>query len=174
MNDIRAGNPWLAVLPHHMILILEPQLIGIASKLVHTFQLQRAIVQAVDGLSLFFDHLRFCQNITAGGFRCEVKNGALKILQEGKTVKFKPSVEQVSFSGEYALEAGQEILYITERAVFRLTKEGVTLTEVAPGVELQKDILDHMDFDPAIAKDLKLMDERIFRPEPMGLSLLEE
>ena len=57
--------------------------------------------------------------------------------------------------------------------MFRLTKEGVTLVEVAPGVELQKDILDHMDFEPAIAKDLKMMDDRIFRPEPMGLSLLE-
>lgn len=115
----------------------------------------------------------FCGTFTAGGFRCEVKNGGLLILQDGKTVKFKNSVEQVSFSGEYALGASQEVLYITERAVFRLTKEGVTLVEVAPGVELQKDILDHMDFEPAIAKDLKMMDDRIFRPEPMGLSLLE-
>ena len=80
----------------------------------------------------------------------------------------------MSFSGDYALEAGQEVLYITERAVFRLTDRGVTLTEIAPGVDMQKDILDRMDFAPAIAEDLKTMDPRIFQPEPMGLELLDQ
>lgn len=115
----------------------------------------------------------FCGTFTADGFKCRVQDGKLEILQDGKTVKFKPMVEQVSFSGVYAMEAGQEVLYITERAVFRLTKEGVTLIEIAPGADLQKDILDRMEFTPIIANVLKTMDERIFRPEPMGLELLD-
>lgn len=113
----------------------------------------------------------FCGTFTADGFRCRVGDGKLNILQDGKTIKFKTAVEQVSFSGDYAVEAGQKVLYITERAVFRLTEAGVTLVEIAPGVDLQKDILERMDFTPMIAGELKTMDERIFRPEPMGLKL---
>ena len=64
-------------------------------------------------------------------------------------------------------------MYITERAVFELTPEGVMLTEIAPGADLEKDILDKMDFRPVISPDLKLMDERLFRPEAMGISLKE-
>ena len=75
----------------------------------------------------------------------------------------------MTFSGAYAQEKGQPVLYITERAVFKLTPEGVELTEIAPGVDLQKDILDQMDFKP-IMKDVKTMDERIFRDALMGLA----
>ena len=115
----------------------------------------------------------FCGTFTAGGFRCAIEDGQLKILSEGKSIKFKPAVEQVGFSGEYAVETNQQVLYITERAVFRLTAQGVTLVEIAPGVDLQKDILDLMEFKPLVSEELKLMDERIFRTEPMGLTLLE-
>jgi propionate CoA-transferase len=80
-------------------------------------------------------------------------------------------IEQVTFSAEYAAETGQEVLYITERAVFKLTKDGIMLTEIAPGVDLEKDILAHMGFKPLIAKDVKLMDERIFKDEKMGLTI---
>ena len=66
---------------------------------------------------------------------------------------------------------GQNVLYVTERAVFRLTEKGLMLTEIAPGVDLEKDILQQMGFKPLIAEDLKLMDERIFRDEPMGLTI---
>ena len=95
--------------------------------------------------------------------------GKLKIDQEGKSKKLINEVEQVTFSGAYAQEKGQPVLYITERAVFKLTPEGVELTEIAPGVDLQKDILDQMDFKP-IMKDVKTMDERIFRDALMGLA----
>lgn len=82
--------------------------------------------------------------------------------------KFVKNVEQITFSAEYARESGQQVMYITERAVFKLTDEGVELTEIAPGYDLQKDILDQMDFTP-IMHDVKTMDPRIFRDEPMGL-----
>ena len=82
--------------------------------------------------------------------------------------KFVKNVEQVTFSAEYARESGQQVMYITERAVFKLTDEGVELTEIAPGYDLQKDILDQMDFTPII-HDVKTMDPRIFKDEPMGL-----
>ena len=82
--------------------------------------------------------------------------------------KFVKNVEQVTFSAEYARESGQQVMYITERAVFKLTDEGVELTEIAPGYDFQKDILDQMDFIP-IMHDVKTMDPRIFKDEPMGL-----
>ena len=99
-----------------------------------------------------------------------VANGKLQILQEGKVKKFIQDVEQVTFSAEYAKENDQNVMYITERAVFRLINGVLTLTEIAPGVDLQKDILDQMEFTPAIADDLKPMDARLFQPEPMGLA----
>lgn len=112
----------------------------------------------------------FCGTFTAGGLRTEVKDGKLKILQEGKAKKFIDEVEQITFSGEYAKKTKQPVMYITERAVFELQEDGVYLVEIAPGVDLQKDILDLMDFDPKIDGGPKLMDERIFYDEPMGLN----
>lgn len=78
-------------------------------------------------------------------------------------------MEQVTFAGSYAIRNNQPVIYITERAVFELTADGVELKEVAPGVDLQKDILAQMDFEPVI-KHVKIMDERIFQNERMGLT----
>jgi propionate CoA-transferase len=111
----------------------------------------------------------FCGSFTAGGLNVEVKNGKLNIVQEGKARKFLNHVEQITFSGDYAKEVGQPVLYITERAVFELHKEGMVLTEIAPGVDLEKDILAHMDFKPVISPNLKTMDDCIFRDEVMGI-----
>lgn len=111
----------------------------------------------------------YCGTFTAGGLKIGVADGKLQILQEGRDKKFLKQVEQVTFSGEYAVEQCQPVLYITERAVFELTPEGVELKEVAPGIDLQKDVLDLMDFAP-IVKDVKPMDSRIFQEGPMGLS----
>ena len=112
----------------------------------------------------------YCGTFTAGGLKISVAEGKLKIDQEGKSKKLIGEVEQVTFSGAYAQEKGQPVLYITERAVFQLTPEGVELIEIAPGVDLQKDVLDQMDFKP-IVKDVKTMDGRIFRDALMGLAL---
>ncbi|MCY6369689.1 acyl CoA:acetate/3-ketoacid CoA transferase [Clostridium ganghwense] len=111
----------------------------------------------------------YCGTFTAGGLKVAAEDGKLAINQEGKVKKFVPEVEQITFSGDYAKEVGQPVLYITERAVFELREEGLVLTEIAPGVNLEKDVLAQMDFKPIIAEDLKLMDERIFKNELMGL-----
>ena len=111
----------------------------------------------------------FCGTLTASGLEVAVEDGKLKIVSEGKAKKMVPKVGHVTFSGEYAREKGQKVLYVTERAVFEMRPEGLTLTEIAPGMDLEKDIIAQMEFKPHIAKDLKLMDARIFRDEPMGI-----
>ena len=113
----------------------------------------------------------FLGTFTASGLKVEVKDGKLTILNEGKVKKFLQKVEQITFSGDYARKVKQNVLYITERAVFKLTEEGMVLTEIAPGVDLEKDILGQMEFTPIIAKDLKTMDSRIFEDKPMGLKI---
>ena len=103
----------------------------------------------------------------------KIGDGKIEVLQEGTKKKFVKEVEHITFSGVYANKVKQPVLYITERAVFELRPEGVTLVEIAPGIDLQTQILDQMEFEPAIAYQedgtIKLMDERIFRDEPMGL-----
>jgi propionate CoA-transferase len=111
----------------------------------------------------------FCGTFTAGGLKVAVADGKLTIVNEGRAKKFIDHVEQITFSGRYAQETKQTVMYITERAVFELHEEGMVLTEIAPGVDLEKDILALMDFKPIISPDLKTMDARIFHNELMGL-----
>lgn len=114
-------------------------------------------------------HVIFAGTLTAGGLEIAVEGGKLKILQEGKNRKFVSKVGHITFSGQYAREVGQKVMYITERAVFEIRPEGVTLTEIAPGIDLDRDVLAHLDFKPQIAADLKLMDARIFDDKAMGI-----
>jgi propionate CoA-transferase len=112
----------------------------------------------------------FVGTFTAGDLRISVNDGKLRIEKEGRIKKFVDHVEHVTFSGTYARRKAQPVLYVTERCVFSLTREGMKLIEIAPGVDLEKDILAWMDFKPIVHEDsLRLMDERIFREEPMGL-----
>ena len=111
----------------------------------------------------------FVGTFTAGDLKVSVQGEKLWIDKEGKAKKFIGQVEHVTFSGKYAIMKNQPVLYITERCVFSLTKEGMELIEVAPGIDVGKDILPLMDFKPIIREPLRLMDERIFRLEPMGL-----
>lgn len=99
----------------------------------------------------------FTGTFTTGALKTELTGGELKIVQEGKVRKFVQDVEHITFSGKYALQKGQTVLYITERAVFKLTGDGLLLLEIAPGINLEKDILAHMMFVPIISKDLKFM-----------------
>lgn len=113
----------------------------------------------------------FTGTFTAGGLKTSYEGGAWHLLQEGHSVKFKNAVSQITFSGSYARQKRQNVLIVTERAVFRLADDGWMLTEIAPGADLERDVLRQMEFRPRIAKDLKLMDGSIFRDEPMGLAL---
>ena len=79
-------------------------------------------------------------------------------------------VREISFNGEQARVAGRDIMYVTERAVLRLTPQGPTLVEIAPGLDLERDVLQAMGFRPAISSDLKVMDQRLFCEGPMGLA----
>jgi propionate CoA-transferase len=111
----------------------------------------------------------FVGTFTAGGLKVSVADGKLIIEQEGKTSKFVEQVEHRTYSGSYAVSKGQPALYVTERCVFRLTEKGMELTEVAPGVDIERDIIAHMEFKPIISESLQLMNQRIFRHEPMEL-----
>ena len=111
----------------------------------------------------------FCGTFTAGKSQIEITNNGLNIIEDGNMVKFVNDVEQVTFSGKYAVKTNQPVLYITERAVFELTENGLMLTEIAPGVDLQKHILDKMEFAPIISESLKLMDLAVFTDKLMGL-----
>lgn len=113
--------------------------------------------------------ITFCGTFTAGGLKVETGDGRLRIIEEGRNRKFVDSVEQITFSARYAVENGQPVLFVTERAVFCLTEKGLELIEIAPGIDLEKDVLGQMDFNPIISPDLKLMDERIFKTAKMGL-----
>lgn len=105
----------------------------------------------------------FCGTFTAKGFACTVSGGELSIVSEGRIRKFVEHVDQITFSGMYASSRGQAVLYVTERAVFALTQDGVILQEIAPGVDLERDILAQMDFCPILPADVPYMDGAIFR-----------
>jgi propionate CoA-transferase len=105
----------------------------------------------------------FCGTFTAHGLKVAAKDGKLEILQEGKVRKFRDQVEQITFSGKYAAKTGQPVIYVTERAVFRLIEGAMTLTEIAPGIDLEKNILAQMDFKPRVLPELKSMPADIFQ-----------
>ena len=112
----------------------------------------------------------FCGTFTAGGIKTHVEDGKLVIDQEGREKKMIANVEQITFSGKYAQKTGQPVMYITERAVFELRPDGMYLTEVAPGIDVQTQVIDLMEFTPKMDADgPKLMDARIFNEGLMGL-----
>jgi len=112
----------------------------------------------------------FSGNFNAGA-KMRLEDGKLIIDKEGKIAKIVPKVDQVSFSGRRARVQGQDITYVTERCVIRLMQNGLTITEIAPGLNLQRDILDQAATPLLVAPDLRQMDSRLFRPELMGLQL---
>jgi acyl CoA:acetate/3-ketoacid CoA transferase len=113
----------------------------------------------------------FSGYFTAGA-KLEVRDGAVTILKEGRVRKLVQAVEQISFSGPRAIAQNQEILCVTERCVLRLEPEGVTIVELAPGVDLKRDVLAEAEFPLRVAPDLRKMDPMLFHPAPINLKLL--
>ena len=111
----------------------------------------------------------FCGTFTAKGLREHIENGKLVIDTEGSIKKFIRTLSEISFNAEYSLKNGCRVMYVTERAVFELTRDGLLLTEYAPGIDIEKDIIEQMEFVPLVSPKLKQMDPRIFADEPMGL-----
>lgn len=105
----------------------------------------------------------FCGTFTAKGMKAAIGGGKIGITKEGEIHKIVSEVDQITFSGEYAASVHQPVMYITERCVFELQDGKLVLTEIAPGIDLEKDILAQMDFEPVISENLKVMDEDIFR-----------
>ena len=112
-------------------------------------------------------HIVFMGTFTGGGLQVAIGDGRLQIVQEGRFKKVLQQVSQLSFNGPYAAERGADVLYVTERAVFKMRDNHLTLVEIAPGVDLQRDILNQIETDIVVAPDLKTMDPRIFFDKPM-------
>lgn len=118
-------------------------------------------------------HVVFCSSFTAKGLQCSFDGDKLHIDQEGELIKAVKKVQQISYNGTIARKKGQKMHYVTERAVFELRPEGLVLTEIAPGIDLQTQVLDLMEFKPIIAEDLKEMNPAIFKQNgPFGLRAL--
>ncbi|MEQ9812845.1 MAG: acyl CoA:acetate/3-ketoacid CoA transferase [Azospirillaceae bacterium] len=114
-------------------------------------------------------HVVFVGTFTAGGLEVTARDGRLTIHKEGRARKFVERVQQITFAGTYARENGRHVTYVTERCVLQLRPDGLALTEIAPGVDLERDVLAHMDFEPLIDGP-QAMDRRLFMDGPMGLS----
>ena len=112
--------------------------------------------------------LVFVGTFTAGRLRVAVEDGRLRVVKDGDVPKFVSEVEHRTFSGRYSVQRGQPVLYVTERCVFKLTPDGLELVEIAPGIDIERDILARMEFRPII-RNPAMMDQRIFASGPMGL-----
>src|SRR5215216_422970 len=129
------------------------------------------------GAGGFIDITAAARNLVVSGPFCAgrqdivVENGGLTIRNDGPVAKFVPEVEHVTFSGRMAQERGQNVTFITERCVIRLVPEGLTVTEIAPGVDLARDVLERVAIPLRVSPEPRQMDERLFRPECMGLKL---
>jgi propionate CoA-transferase len=115
------------------------------------------------------DRVVFCGTMRAAGLLAHGEGGRLVIEHEGAAPRGVERVQGVCFNGPKMKREGKEVLYVTERAVFRLTESGLEMVEIAPGIDLERDVLDQMCFRPAVSPNLKEMDPRIFTPGPMGL-----
>jgi propionate CoA-transferase len=136
---------------------------------VHAFEGRVRGPGGFPNISARTSRINFVGTLTAQGLQLEIEDG-IRVTQEGSLRKFVPEVREVSFSGRLARERGQQVRYITERAVFELAADGVVLVEVAPGIDVQRHVLDQMGFRPRVADDLRTSDRRLYARGRMGLA----
>ncbi len=136
---------------------------------VHAFEGRVRGPGGFPNISAFTPKINFVGTMTAQGLELEI-DGGVRVAREGSLRKFVPGVKEISFNGKLARERRQEIRYVTDRAVFALEPDGVCLIEVAPGIDVRRDVLDQMGFAPRVAEQVRTMDSRIYATGPMGLS----
>jgi propionate CoA-transferase len=137
---------------------------------VHAFEGRVRGPGGFPNISARTGRINFVGTLTAQGLELDISGDGVRVVQEGSLQKFVPKVRELTFSGRLARERGQQVRYITDRAVFALAEDGLVLTEVAPGVDLERDVLGQMGFRPRVAGDLQSMDPRIYATGPMGLA----
>jgi acyl CoA:acetate/3-ketoacid CoA transferase len=141
---------------------------------VHSLPKRRHVTAGVGGfadITSAASDIVFVGAFTAGRKDIVIEDGQLNIRQDGPHTKFVQSVDAITFSGQRALDNGRRVKYITERAVLELRPEGLTVTEIAPGVDLERDVLAKSDFPLLVSGALTTMDAALFVAEPMGLKL---
>jgi propionate CoA-transferase len=136
---------------------------------VHAFEGRVRGPGGFPNISARTPRINFVGTLTAKGLELEIRDG-IRIVRDGELGKFVPEVRQISFSGRLARERGQQVRYITERAVFALEADGLVLIEVAPGIDVERDVLARMGFRPRVAGELRTMDPRLYAEGPMGLA----
>jgi propionate CoA-transferase len=114
--------------------------------------------------------INFVGTLTAQGLELDITEAGVRVVREGSLPKFVPEVREISFNGTLARQRGQQVRYVTDRAVFELADDGLVLLEVAPGIDVQRDVLDRMGFRPRVAEDLREMDRRVYAAGPMGIA----
>ena len=137
---------------------------------VHAFEGRVRGPGGFPNISARTPRINFVGTLTAQGLELQIDGDGVRVVTEGSLPKFVARVREISFNGRLALERGQQVRYVTDRAVFALEGDGLVLTEVAPGIDVERDVLGRMGFRPRIADDLRLMDRRLYASGPMGLA----
>ena len=137
---------------------------------VHAFEGRVRGPGGFPNISARTPRINFVGTLTAQGLELDIDATGVRVAREGSLPKFVPAVRQISFNGRLARERGQQVRYVTDRAVFALADDGLVLTEIAPGIDLERDVLGQMGFRPRVADDLRPMDLRLYASGPMGLA----
>ena len=137
---------------------------------VHAFEGRVRGPGGFPNISAKTPRINFVGTLTAQGLELDISGEGVRVVREGSLPKFVPRVREISFSGRLARERGQQVRYVTDRAVFALEDDGLVLIEVAPGIDVERDVLGQMGVRPRIADDCRPMDARIYASGPVGLA----
>jgi propionate CoA-transferase len=137
---------------------------------VHAFEGRVRGPGGFPNISARTGRINFVGTLTAQGLELAIDSSGVRVLREGTLPKFVPEVRQISFNGTLARERGQRVRYVTDRAVFALEDDGLALIEVAPGIDVERDVLGRMGFRPKVAEQLRTTDSRVYADGPMGLA----